>query len=390
LKQLALLFPFAGFVFILPFPGTVAFRLVCLSAAFLIAILMWRKLAPPPIPAKAALLLWAALALVSVAYSFDPAYSLSEVKNEVGYTLMAFIAFFAFTQGERELRATLVALVAATAVISVWGVADTAYSGLWTEAAGHGGSGGTATLLCVAGPAVAIAILGAGQRRCRVALAVVLIAAALAALATRQRIIWPIWLFDLVLGLALLKGARLISFSRRALAAIVVAAAAAAVLAATGMQAWREHTGAMKAVDVRGASWPAVVERVNEQPWTGAGFGRQAMRKAYPDLVSGEDVLFWHAHNAFLNAAVSMGWPGAAALLILFAAFAAAYAGLLGSRDRLARLIGVAGLLLIASVVGRNLTNDFFVRDGALLFWALNGALLGVGLRRGGSVGAES
>jgi hypothetical protein len=38
---------------------------------------------------------------------------------------------------------------------------------------------------------------------------------------------------------------------------------------------------------------------------------------------------------------------------------------------------------MVAGVLTRNMANDFFVRDGALLFWALAGMLFGYSLRRG-------
>ncbi len=40
-------------------------------------------------------------------------------------------------------------------------------------------------------------------------------------------------------------------------------------------------------------------------------------------------------------------------------------------------MAGICGLLLVVGVVGRNLTNDFFQRDLALLFWSIAGMLLG-------------
>src|SRR5947207_1607171 len=80
--------PFVGLLLILPFPGTVALRLVCLAAAFLVALLCWRRLAPPSVPCKPALLAWAAVALASLAYAVDSEYSLVEIKNEVGYAMM--------------------------------------------------------------------------------------------------------------------------------------------------------------------------------------------------------------------------------------------------------------------------------------------------------------
>ena len=36
---------------------------------------------------------------------------------------------------------------------------------------------------------------------------------------------------------------------------------------------------------------------------------------------------------------------------------------------------------MVAGVFARNMTNDFFVRDGALLFWSLAGMLFGYALR---------
>jgi hypothetical protein len=72
-----------------------------------------------------------------------------------------------------------------------------------------------------------------------------------------------------------------------------------------------------------------------------------------------------------------MGWPGMLALLAVFAALLHAYWKHLDAEDSDHRLAAIAGVVLVLGVVTRNLTNDFFVRDGALMFWALNGALLG-------------
>ena len=37
---------------------------------------------------------------------------------------------------------------------------------------------------------------------------------------------------------------------------------------------------------------------------------------------------------------------------------------------------------MVLGVLARNMANDFFVRDAALLFWALAGMLFGYALRR--------
>jgi hypothetical protein len=44
--------------------------------------------------------------------------------------------------------------------------------------------------------------------------------------------------------------------------------------------------------------------------------------------------------------------------------------------------IGAAGLALVAGMIVKNLADDFFVRQNALLFWALVGAGLGAAAAR--------
>jgi hypothetical protein len=45
------------------------------------------------------------------------------------------------------------------------------------------------------------------------------------------------------------------------------------------------------------------------------------------------------------------------------------------------RVLGAIGLAVLAAFVVKNFTDDFFVRQNALVFWAVNGMLLGLGNR---------
>ena len=127
------LLPFMVLLFILPFPGTVALRLLCLAGAFVVAIALWRRLAPPRIPCKPALVFLALVALFSLAGAVDRYYSLGEIKNEILYTMMALIAFFAATREEKDLRRLSISLFAGAVVMCAWALEARFRLGFWHE-----------------------------------------------------------------------------------------------------------------------------------------------------------------------------------------------------------------------------------------------------------------
>ena len=77
-----------------------------------------------------------------------------------------------------------------------------------------------------------------------------------------------------------------------------------------------------------------------------------------------------------------MGVPGMMAILLLFGALLREYVRFWRSGDRRLMMIGACGIVLLLGVFLRHMVNDIFVRDHALLFWAINGMLLGIGCRQ--------
>ena len=75
-----------------------------------------------------------------------------------------------------------------------------------------------------------------------------------------------------------------------------------------------------------------------------------------------------------------MGIPGIATFLILWFMLVREFVRHLDSSPA-RRALAVTGLSLLAAVFVKNMTDDFFVRDMALLFWLLVGILIG-SLRR--------
>ena len=387
--------PFIVFVAILPFRGTVTVRLACLVAAGLIVALSWRRLAPPALPCRWTIALWAGVALGSLLVAVDPAYSVREIGNEVGYGLIAFVAFLAWTRSEKRLRLACLAVLVGFAAISSSALLG-AYlrNGVWPAEAYYGDVGRVSSYLVTVGPVLGLTVALFGCRqpaRWLVGLGVPFLAVALLC---AERALWPalgvqaaavcLWAWHVRVVVA--------GPLRLALAGLLVLG-----LVGGGVYASeRYRTGgdprspmAMEN-DSRPRVWKKVGEEILEHPWTGAGFGRAVLSRAYPDLLpADESEVFCHPHNLILTYGVGAGVPGMVTVLALFGSLAWRFWRLAGRGEPLARLAGLAGTAMVAGVLARNMANDFFVRDGALLFWALAGMLFGYALRREASPGED-
>jgi O-antigen ligase len=146
-------------------------------------------------------------------------------------------------------------------------------------------------------------------------------------------------------------------------------------LAAPGTGVWE-----FLSEDPRGDLWRFATSRIAEHPWIGEGLGKWTSREAF--VAHFNDPLLMHAHNTFLNRALETGLPGLLALLLLLCQVAVAFRRVARSSDPGIAAIGAAGLALVAGVVAKNLTDDFFVRQNALLFWSIVGAGLGAAAAR--------
>ena len=371
------LLPFAVFLFILPFPGTVALRLLGLGMGLILCAWTWHKEGFPQVPAWTAILLWGGCALLSLATAIDPGYSLGEIKNEVGYGMAAYLGFITLTRTREDAGFFLKALILGSLVLAAFAlweyvVSDSTY---WNERGLAGGSGSYSTYLLALLPA----LLWAGsalrhEHRWSLIAGLIALQLVVAALAG-QRAFWLVFGLQALFALYLLRARGFIAISASRVRAIGVAAVILSVLAMVGATVKRDTVGV--AQDPRLTTWPAVAARIVEHPLAGKGFGREIMKKAYPDLLSREYPAVWHAHNLFLNYGMSMGIPGMIAIVLLFSALLRKFWQLSRAEDRVVAMAGICGVLLVVGVVARNLTNDFFQRDLALLFWSVAGMLLG-------------
>ena len=377
MKAWVRLLPPAVFLFILPFPGTVSLRLLALAAGLIVCAWIWRREGLPQIPAKRALLFWLGCALFSLITAVDLAYSLGEIKNEIGYAMAAYLSFLSVTRTRAAAGYLLTALILGSLALAALALREffLSDSTSWNEFGRAGGSGSYTTYLLALLPALlwAGSVLRHRHRWGLIAglIALQLVVAALAG----QRAFWLAFALQALLALYLLRARGFIAISAARMRALGVAAVVLCVLAMAGAAVKRDTLAWTQ--DPRIGTWPGVAERILEHPLVGKGFGREIMKKAYPDLLPRNYPGILHAHNLFLNYGIEMAIPGMIAILLLLLALLRKFWELSRAEDRVVAMAGICGVLLVTGVVVRNLTNDFFVRDLALLFWSIAGMFLG-------------
>lgn len=225
--------------------------------------------------------------------------------------------------------------------------------------------------------------------RARIAWVVAFVALVVAAWFSQNRIVWLC--FGAMFAVYVLREARVRGMRATTEGLLLAAGAAVAVgmfMLASQLRADQFPKAEVNAVtilkqDDRQEIWQAAARVIGQKPLLGHGYrtaaGEEALARQFSD--PGFGVVFRHAHNMVLNAAIQQGLPGALALLLLFVALAVRFASATGRDSEApevpeARLAATCGLMLLAGVFLRNMTDDFFARHGVLLFAALVGLLL--------------
>ncbi len=119
-------------------------------------------------------------------------------------------------------------------------------------------------------------------------------------------------------------------------------------------------------------------EKISANPLQMIGFGRRSFVKKYEEFyLKYKGALLWHAHNTFLNLALQTGVQGLVLFLfIVYKLLKSLYRSAEEEKEPLPKGFLLATFFMVVSFFLRNLTDDFFVDDAALLFWLLSGAAL--------------
>lgn len=330
---------------------------------------------------------WAALALASAAWSVNPAYSLGEFKREVAYNALAFGVFYFAARSPSRVRLWAGALLAGALMLGLLEIARSSAVPHWDF--WHGGPGRFSTHLALVAPLALLVVARPpeGFGRGRTALVTLLAVLFVVTLDTRNRMAWIAYLVALgVLAAALAPMVTPVARRRAVVAVLALGVAIGGLFAISVVQKSEEfYPQASSAresleLDLRPTLWRLAGRVIEERPWTGHGFGREILEPRFRDGAGEANREYaTHAHNVFLNVTISLGFPGLALFVLLLASLAHAHGRRLANPGT--RVLAALGLAVLAAFVAKSLTDDFFGRHNALVFWALNGMLLGPGAR---------
>ena len=385
----------SAFLVLAPFPGSAGLRVSVLLVAAILLLWQARSLraAFSGVPRGFAIAwcAWAALAVASLAWSVDPAYSRGELKSELLYALLAFSVFhFAGSLDATRWTAWWRAALAGTALMAAWFVIQELFSIRWLRQSMVEQRGPWSTHLVLVMPLLFAASWpapwGAARGPLFQALAFALLLAA--AWQTGNRMMWIAFGVQLAIALALSRAIGEGTTRSRDVRRLSVAAAVVVLLAFAGSliehneRFFGSHAPFATAFerDLRPRIWSTGLAQIAQAPWLGHGYGREIVSSAFAPLTPPHYPELRHAHNVFLDQAIELGLAGLVAFLAVLAALALRYARI--ARDVATAPLGVLGLCVLAGFVVKNLTDDFMHRHNALVFWALNGMLLGLARAR--------
>jgi O-antigen ligase len=345
-----------------------------------------------PRPVLVTAVAWAAAACLSVAWSASPRFSVAEIRSEVGYGLLAFAIFF--LAGARLPRWHLwwSAIITGTVIVFALHLAQSAGVRLSRHPM-DGGPGSWSTHLVLVAPLL-LAIAWPrpwGFERGAVAKTAALLLLLGSAAITGNRIVWAAFGAQLAVFIVISRSMPAMGPERAAmLRRLTVVAAIAMVIgfAVSVMERNERYYSFDPSVtasidrDLRPKLWAVAWEEFRKAPWLGHGFGREILEEKFLAVApkGQKHPAMRHSHNTFSDVALQLGIVGLALFLALLGALAREYRGYL--RDARLAPLGVIGLAILAGFVVKNLTDDFFYRHNALVFWALNGMLLGLGRAR--------
>jgi O-antigen ligase len=340
------------------------------------------------------LTLWCAWSVASLLWSVDVGYSATQAKREIGWSLLAIVAFYVAPHSPAAWRTLIGAALAAFAVYAALVLVAALTPSGWDPDRWHSGVGPYATHVVLIAPLLLTLLapppVGFGSRPRNIAIGVAtLVLLLVSARLTDNRMVW------IALAVAYGTASMLAAWRWQASLAraplrwlsplfallIVLGIVFADVTRERAQLDFPPQTSVAKTLveDPRILLWDRTAHVIGERPWIGYGFGRAIVAERLK-VPLGNSML-WHAHNLFVGQILQTGAIGLVLFVGLLLALCARFVHYLRHADDALAVIGVVGLSLVAGFITKNMTDDFLFRSNAKEFWALLALLIGFGTR---------
>ena len=314
--------------------------------------------------------------MVSLTGASDLHYSVQQIKSDILYSLLAYLAAFSVVRNWQSFR-----LVQLTGIVTLFGlsaVAISSYSihGDWLI--GYQNSRGFFTTSIVSLVPLCLSVYLPGELRGttaeRVFAGVAFAVAAIACYLAGSRVTWPILLLTpLVYWMHASERNWPRNWPRRALVILAVCACTIFLLSLAAQRAGKE----VSFIDDRVSIYQTAIKEIGRNLLTGTGFGRESNRNAYGVALE-KDRSIRHSHSLLLSYPEQMGILGALTVIVMFWSLLRAFLKDFRRSALHEKMLGLIGINLTMAVFLKSTTDMFFTGHNLVLFWAQCGVMLGL------------
>ena len=367
-------------ILVLPNAGTVSTRLSLLALCLItsICLVSINKINIAEIPFKLSILIWILVCGFSITYAIDLPSTLKELKNEISYCLAGFFAFYTLVVTRPVFAKILIFVIVISVFLqSSWASIWYIYNNFtWIELKYFHGVGLFTTHIITALPFLLLALFITSNKILKWFCVFTLLFVLYVLFISKQRLIWPVVLFQTGAFLLLSWRFKLLKINNKKFL-IIFSGLTVTLISLFCYVSYIRSPESFIFQDVRYPFFINIIKTIYEHPLYGYGFGinNTNMSTIYPHLRPPEIGTLWHAHNIELNYGLQMGVPGIIAVLFLFYSILQHFWIKLMKNPN---WISIAGIALVGGVFLRNQLNDFFVRDASIAFWVYLGILSGL------------
>ena len=398
----------AGYILVLPIAHTTTIRAIFFFSLLILTVFYsFTKKSKLEIPFFKCWMLYLLISILSLYYAINKTYSITEIKNEIIYTLIIIWITTSWIKDKKNFLRLITVLIIGNSILVIIAIIKGLYimikiNELFIQSAPLDiGVGKFSSYIILVIPLIfAATILYLKNNKINKTLLLCLLCFLnlVALYFTGNRIVWFAFLIELILLIYLLYYYKVFFSNKRTVFFIIFAFLAVGIVLnfivlknrADNNSIYEYNTPFYKILtlkiqksledDPRIKIWKVAIKNIRENPMSGGGFGREAFKLLNPDFVKTQP-FSWHAHNIFLNKGVQMGIPGVIIFVILFTALIKKFFNLCNkiknNNDNKEFIIyPIAGIVITIGVIIKNLTDDFFIRDYAWLFWIITVSII--------------